>query len=126
MPEASTPAASSAPAARTAPAGFWRRSAAMFYDSLLLLAVLMLFTALVLLFTHGQAISSASAGWLEYGYRLLLLGVIVGYFGISWTRGGQTLGMQAWRIRVMRADGSRMRWRDVVRRLAAALLSWLP
>ena len=95
----------------------------MFYDALLIVALLMLATLALLPFTHGQAIAIGTPLW--YGYRVLLLAVIVGYFGWFWTHGGQTLGMLAWRIRVVRLDGSGLRWRNVGVRLAAALLSWL-
>ena len=48
------------------------------------------------------------------------------YYGIPWTRRGQTLGMVAWRLRLERADGSLPCWPDVPKRLAAATLSLLP
>jgi uncharacterized RDD family membrane protein YckC len=34
--------------------------------------------------------------------------------------------MASWRVRVEREDGSLLDWADTLRRLAAALLSWLP
>jgi uncharacterized RDD family membrane protein YckC len=108
------------------PAGLLRRLAALLYDTLLLVAVLMTVTWLLLPLTHGEAITHESVGALEYLYRALLLGLIVAYFGFSWTRSGQTLGMLAWRIRVVRDDGALLRWRDVLVRLASSLLSWLP
>lgn len=102
-----------------------RRLAAMFYDALLITALLMLVTALLLSFTRGQAIAAESPGWLRLAYRVLLAAVVAGYFGVCWTRSGQTLGMLAWKIRVLRANGERLRWRDAWLRLAAALLSWM-
>jgi uncharacterized RDD family membrane protein YckC len=97
----------------------------MFYDLLLLVAVLMFATALLLPLTGGWAITPADLGPLAYVYRLFLLLVIVVYFGYGWTRSGQTLGMLAWQLSVIREDGTRLRWRDVVARLLASLLSWL-
>lgn len=114
------------PAARTDSAGLLRRLAALFYDALLVTALLMVATGLVLLLTGGRAIAAESPTWWMLGYRLLLVGVFCAYFGISWTRGGQTLGMLAWKIRVVRDNGGRLRWRDAALRLAAAVLSWLP
>ena len=114
------------PAVRLASAGLLRRLAALFYDALLVTALLMFVTGLTLLLTGGRAIAAESPGWWMPGYRLLLIAAFCGYFGISWTRGGQTLGMLAWKIRVVRDNGTRLRWRDVALRLAAALLSWLP
>jgi uncharacterized RDD family membrane protein YckC len=52
--------------------------------------------------------------------------LIVGYFGIFWTRRGQTLGMASWRLRIERDDGTTLGWRDTALRLGAAVLSWLP
>lgn len=106
-------------------AGLLRQLAAVFYDALLLVALLMLATWSLLPLTDGEAIAPDSPLWLRYGYRTLLITLIAGYFGWFWTHGGQTVGMLAWRIRVVRADGTSLRWRDVGVRLAAALLSWL-
>jgi uncharacterized RDD family membrane protein YckC len=103
----------------------WRRLAAGFYDLLLLTAVYMVTTALLLFLTRGQAITPQDSAGLTYLLRALLVTVTVLYFGLSWTRTGQTLGMLAWKIRVERHDGSRLRWRDVVVRLGSATLSLL-
>ncbi len=84
-------------------------------------------TWLLLPLTRGEAITHETVGAFEYLYRALLLGLVVAYYGFSWTRSGQTLGMLAWRIRVVRSDGGGLlRWRDVLLRLAASMLSWLP
>ena len=107
-------------------AGLLRRLAALLYDTLLLVAVLMTVTWLLLPLTHGEAITRETVGGFEYLYRALLLGLVIAYFGFSWTRSGQTLGMLAWRIRVLRSDGCHLRWSDVLLRLAASLLSLLP
>jgi uncharacterized RDD family membrane protein YckC len=108
------------------PAGLPRRLAAMFYDSLLLLAIFMIATAAFLPFTGGEAITPARSPALEFFYRLVLLALFVLFFGTFWTRRGQTLGMASWHLRVEREDGSLLTWGDTIVRLAAALLSWLP
>jgi uncharacterized RDD family membrane protein YckC len=107
-------------------AGLFRRLAALFYDLLLIVAVLMTVTWLLLPLTRGAAITQESVGAFEYLYRALLLGLVFFYFGFSWTRAGETVGMLAWKIRVVRHDGALLRWRDVLLRLVAATLSWLP
>ena len=107
------------------PPGLLRRLAAVLYDSLLLVALLMVITAPLLLLTGGEAIDPRRDPLLEWAYRGLLLAATVGFFGVSWTRGGQTLGMASWRLRVLREDGGTLTWADTVRRLAAAALSWL-
>ena len=107
-------------------AGLPRRLAAMLYDSLLLLALLMAATALLLLLTGGEAIDPRTHPALEILYRLVLVVLIVGFFGLPWTRSGQTLGMATWRLRVEREDGRLLTWGDSLRRLGWALLSLLP
>lgn len=114
------------PAEMPQPASLLRRLGAMFYDGLLLLALLMLATGLFLTLTGGEAISPTENPWLELVYRAVLLLLTVGFFGIFWTQRGQTLGMASWRVQVEREDGGQLTWGDTVRRLAAALLSWLP
>ena len=94
-----------------------RRLAAMFYDGLLLVAILMIATALLLPLTGGEAITSVDHPWLGFAYRLVIVGLVVLFFGTFWTRRGQTLGMASWRLRVEREDGSLLSWSDTVKRL---------
>jgi len=107
-------------------AGLLRRLGAMLYDGLLLLAVLIVATALFLPLTGGEAVDPAKNPLLEFVYRAMLLLLIVGFFGLFWTRRGQTLGMASWRLRVEREDGGLLTWSDTLRRLGGALLSLLP
>ncbi|HEX7012888.1 MAG TPA: RDD family protein [Steroidobacteraceae bacterium] len=106
-------------------AGVLRRFAAMFYDSLLVIAIMMVVTAALLPLTGGEAITVDRFGALAYAYRLLLLAVIALFFGLFWTRRGQTLGMAAWRLRIEREDGQLPTWGDALLRLACATLSLL-
>lgn len=104
-------------------AGVLRRLGAMFYDLLAILALMMVVTGALLPITGGEAISSERFGAWEYAYRALLVAIVVAFFGLFWTRRGQTLGMLAWRLRVEREDGSLLSWGDVFKRLAAATVS---
>jgi uncharacterized RDD family membrane protein YckC len=107
-------------------AGVLRRLGAMLYDTLLVLAVMMIVTAVFFLpITGGEALTAERFGPLEYVYRVVLLIVIVIFFGSFWTRRGQTLGMAAWRLKLLRIDGSLPGWGDTLRRLAGACVSWL-
>lgn len=108
--------------------GLPRRLAAMLYDSLLLLAILALAVALLVIpygmllgspYPHEDRIYRA----LLQGYLLLVAG---GFFSFFWVRGGQTLGMRAWRLRVLRDDGEPLGWGDAWVRFGAALLSLAP
>ncbi|MCL1634599.1 RDD family protein [Luteimonas sp. SX5] len=48
------------------------------------------------------------------------------YATISWRRGGQTLGMRPWRLRVVARDGGCPSWRALWLRYSIATLSLLP
>ena len=96
-------------------AGIGRRLGALIYDTLLAISVLFFATAVLLPFTGGEAISSDN---LVYPVYLLL--VVFAYFGGSWCRGGQTLGMRAWRLKVVNTDGHRVTMSQALIRLATA------
>ena len=110
-----------APAARPAP-GLPRRLAAMFYDTLLLIPVLMLCVAMALGIRQcsGGADGEALPGWIVQGLAALCC---VGFFVGFWLKGGQTLGMQAWRIKLTPMPGNELSVARAVTRCAAALLS---
>ncbi len=108
-------ATDAAPAARP---GLARRLAALVYDALLLFAVLFAATVPVLLLTGGRAVGPNDLAFTAY-----LLAVSYAWFGWCWTKGGQTLGMRAWRIRVCTREGGRLGWGRSLGRFAAALVS---
>jgi uncharacterized RDD family membrane protein YckC len=99
------------------PASIWRRFAALVYDSLLLLAVLFLGTLALLPLTGGESITPQDSGAWELAYRAWVMLLTAGFFGISWTRRGQTLGMMSWKIRLLRDDGTLLRWPRALLRL---------
>jgi len=113
-------------------AGFFVRIGAIVYDILVILAVAMFAVGLALAVSvalhnlgvwvlaaeqdHGGRLST---NWL---YRLYLLTVIVGFYVMFWTRGRQTLGMKAWRLRVQNTNGQTISKRQAVIRFFASLL----
>lgn len=101
------------------PAPIWRRCAAAVYDGLLLLGLWMV--ALVL-DTVVRDLFGLERNWAALRAYLFVVGL--GFFGWSWTHGGQTLGMRAWRLRLRRIDGSNVRWLDAALRYALMLLCW--
>ena len=102
--------------------GLLRRLAALVYDGLLLLAVLFLGTLALLPLTGGEAITPVTQGLgVYFAYRGYLALLALGYFGLSWTRSGQTLGMMAWRIRLATATGGAIGWRTAAMRYAFGL-----
>ncbi|HEX5339627.1 MAG TPA: RDD family protein [Gammaproteobacteria bacterium] len=102
----------------------WRRLAAAFYDSLVVLALWFVGTALILPLTHGEAVASSNLLAVS-AYRLYLLAIGFLFFGGFWIRSGQTLGMLAWKVRVVQSgNGARITWKQALLRYLAALLSW--
>ena len=84
--------------------GLLRRLAALFYDGVLLFGILLLAAGLVIVpyMSLIEAAFPSQAWW----FRGWLLAVIWGFFAYFWTHGGQTLGMRAWRLRLVRTDGA--------------------
>ncbi len=101
------------------PASLTRQLAAMIYDSLLIIAVLFLASAIALLFNHGEAIES------NLWFTLYLLITVFTYYAWFWQKSGQTLGMSAWKIRVQSETGGNPSWGVCYLRLGCALLSIL-
>lgn len=96
----------------------FRRFAAMFYDFLLLLGILFLSTALVLPLNAGQAFGG------EWFYLLYLLSVSFIFYGWFWTHSGQTLGLKAWKLRVLTREQKIITWWQAFLRFSSAILSW--
>lgn len=106
------------------PAGLVRRLMAMLYDTLLVAALLMIVAlATVLAMSVLPGAEPEDLYPPPVWYRLLLFASWFGFFGWFWTRGGATLGMQAWHIVLQREDGGAIGWRLAARRFAAAALS---
>lgn len=100
--------------------GFLRRLAAMFYDIILLLALMAVATTIITL-----PLGMPEGGDLII-YQFFIFEIIpLLFFTGFWTHGGQTLGMRAWRLKVVTEDGSDIGWNDALKRHLAALLSCL-
>lgn len=98
----------------------------MVYDSLIVMAIAVAYGAL-LLFTQVQFLGATFAEGEKarmgpFGFLGLLL-VISLFFCLFWRRGGQTLGMRAWRLQVISDDGSAPSWRACLVRCLLAPLS---
>jgi uncharacterized RDD family membrane protein YckC len=103
------------------PASLSKRFAALCYDLLLLGALIFCFTWALLVLRGGREIAPGTI-WFELA--IVALGML--FFCGFWTHGGQTLGMRAWRIRVVRADGGPLDWPRAALRFWAAVLALLP
>ncbi len=112
------------------PAGVLRRLGAMLYDGLLVLAIIMVGTGVAIgvrtLFTDPTIVAADPQGSVHgIFYQAFIVILIVGFFSCFWRLSGQTLGMQAWRIRVQNVDGSPLRFSQCILRCVAGGLSWL-
>lgn len=98
------------------------RLACAVYDGLILIALWILATALLMPFTGG-AIDPP----LPYNvpFDLYILAVSFLYLGGLWRKTGQTLGMRAWRLKVVNERGEPITWPQALARMFAAMLSWL-
>ncbi|MEF8700196.1 MAG: RDD family protein [Candidatus Accumulibacter sp. UW26] len=93
-----------ASAAVTRP-GILRRLASMFYESLLLLAVL----AVLLVLPHILLGAFARVEAAHIVLRAHCFIVLLIYFLWFWSNGGQTLAMKTWRLRLVTRDGKPVR-----------------
>jgi len=97
-------------------AGFLRRIGAILYDILLLAAVIMVATAIALLavaliaatpfYSIPAEADHASVLNGNPWYFLWMVSVILWFYVWFWVRGGQTLGMRTWRMRIQNSDGT--------------------
>ena len=99
--------------------GFLRRLAAILYDLLLLIALLFVATALLLPLNAGEAFTTQ-----QFFYPLYLLIISFLFYAWFWTHGGQTLGLRAWKIKVLTLDLKPISWKQALFRFAGAILSW--
>jgi uncharacterized RDD family membrane protein YckC len=105
------------------PASLWLRLAAAVYDLFPLIALWMATAGLALLLVQGGVdLAHPTNAWL-IGLRSALAFVTAAYFVISWARGGQTIGMRAWRLRVVGEDGAALPWPRVLLRFVIACVS---
>lgn len=97
-----------------------RRAVCLIYEALLLAALLLAGTLPFVLATHGLDGTVARA--LLQPYLVVLAGA---YFAWQWVRGGRTLAMKTWRLRVVARDGTPLTWRNALARYSFALAGTL-
>jgi uncharacterized RDD family membrane protein YckC len=103
------------------PASLRLRLAAAAYDLLPLIGLWFVAAVLALAVTGGTLDTHTLAGkLLVQGFALALSAA---YFVVSWARGGQTIGMRAWRLRLVDQEGGPVSWPRALLRFAVALVS---
>jgi uncharacterized RDD family membrane protein YckC len=97
-----------------------RRLGAMVYDGLLLIALLMVAEFLIV-----SVFAITEDHPLFMPVRIYAPLLALGFLGWFWTRpAGQTLGMQAWHVRLTRPDDGPVNWRQASIRFVVALAQW--
>ena len=106
-----------------APVPLWRRLAAASYDGLVVAALFFIGAAVAMPITRGAITPEHPLA--ETLFRLYLLTIGFAFFGGFWLRNGQTLGMLAWRVKLVQAGGgARITWSQALIRYLASYLSW--
>lgn len=105
-------------------AGFIRRILVIIYDGLLLAGVVLVAYAPlygVLSLIPGDFQTSLAADLLQ---KLYLVAATFFFYGWFWTHGGQTLGMRAWHLYLIKPDGKFPGWPESAIRYVVAACSW--
>jgi len=103
--------------------GLRRRLAALFYDGLLVLAIWFVVAAMATALSNGRLAQPDPPLWMRALLQLALVTVTWLFFAWFWTHGGQTLGMRAWRLKLVSVQGGTVTWSQTVRRFGGAILS---
>lgn len=107
------------------------RMIAIVYDGMLILALLFIVgTVLSVLGTYlfvpiGTTSQEAQRlpTWYQNGVMTpAFILTLVGFYGLFWRRGGQTLGMQTWRLKTLTQEGKLLTWTQSLIRILSACL----
>lgn len=114
-----------------------RRVAALVYDAFLLFGLLVVPLLILTAALHGgmhggprplanesvtHELPPIAPKWLLQSYWIF---IVAGFYCYFWRKNGQTLGMQAWRLRLDSDAGGRPSWKQCALRLLAGIPSLL-
>jgi uncharacterized RDD family membrane protein YckC len=97
-----------------------RRLAAAVYDLLIVLALIMV-AAFIAHIPRGGVAIPPNTFWFQF-YLLMWL---LAYFGYCWNVGGHTVGMRAWKLQLVDAQGARVSWTRSAVRMSLAFVATL-
>jgi uncharacterized RDD family membrane protein YckC len=97
---------------------FTRRLLVMLYDTLILLGLLILAAVVALPFGDVDKVAMR-----DFWFTLWLLAVCFAYLGGCWRYGGMTVGMRAWRVRLVSYDGQMISWLGCLVRFFVGVVS---
>lgn len=99
-------------------APIWKRLLAFIYDGLIVTALVLISALIASWLAEGEA-----PAWLT---RLIILTSVSGYFWWSWSHGGKTAGMLAWRLRVVGLEGEPITNYVAFKRLIICVITLAP
>lgn len=104
---------------RPATASLGRRLLCLIYETLMLIAVVLMAGGITTALAQAAAIATPRTLT-----RIIVSIVCAGYFAVQWLRSGQTLPMKTWRIRLETASGTRITLPQALLRLALAAIGY--
>jgi uncharacterized RDD family membrane protein YckC len=90
----------------------------MLYDAVIMLALLIVATAIALPFGDINKVALH-----DFWFTLWLFVVCFFYLAACWRYGGMTMGMRAWRVKLMSADEQVISWPRCLLRFLVGLVS---
>jgi uncharacterized RDD family membrane protein YckC len=90
----------------------------MLYDTVILLGLLILAAAVALPFGNINKVALH-----DFWFTLWLLAVCFAYLGGCWRYGGMTMGMRAWRLKLVSSDDQIISWPRCLLRFLVGLVS---
>lgn len=99
-------------------AGIFVRLAAMVYDALLIIAMWMIISAVGTALNDGEAVTPGNPLLSSVLFIVLFM-----FYAKFWTHGGQTLGMRAWRLKIINLQSGQITLMQCMLRLIMGTVS---
>ena len=106
----------------------WRHMLALLYDTFLIIPLIIAANALLMAIYVNLFMNFDTTQEIRLpagAVQVVVILCIALFYWIFWRRGGQTLGMQAWRIKLVSNEGAQLTTTQIALRLVGALLSGL-
>ena len=104
-------------------AGFFKRILALIYDSLLIAAIIIV-ASLLLVFINGEYPKPGTLlSFIQFLISILAGPLFYSYFWL--TNDGQTTGMQAWKIKLVSSNESKLNMKQTYLRCLISVISFL-
>ena len=99
----------------------WKHFAAFIYDIFPIVGMFLLTTFIVVLIRHGEEVKPHTL-WFD----LIVITELAFYYTYSWKIGGQTLGMRAWKFKIIpNQNQATMTWPQTSLRFLVGIISTL-